>query len=101
MEQGPSEAKILPNVLKLGLPIPKAFLNAPSLSLGLEIYYEAYMDLCTTRGGMGDGPIPWHHAMDYAARCSMDEEQTDELWFYLTQMDEAWLKFQEKKSSRK
>lgn len=101
MEQGPTEAKILPNVIKLGLPIPKSIANAPSLSLGLEVFYEAYLDLCTTRGGMGDGPIPWHHAMAYAKAVGMEEEQAEELWYYVTQMDEAWLKYQEQKRTKK
>lgn len=59
------------------------------------------MDLCTTRGGMGDGPIPWNHAMDYAAHCGMDAEGADDLWYCITQMDEVWLKFQEQKRNRK
>jgi hypothetical protein len=39
--------------------------------------------------------------MQYAERVGFDNEQADELWYYLTQMDEAWLEHQEKKRNTK
>lgn len=74
--------------------------NAPELQLGLDVFYEAYMDLSSCRSGMGDGPIPWTVVMDYAQLQHMDEEMARELWFYITQMDEAWLTYQEKKRDK-
>ncbi len=89
--------KVLPNIIRLGLPLPKAVLEAQQVHEGLELYWEAFLDLSTCRGGMGDGPIPWNRAADYADRLEMDDEDFDEFWFFLTRMDECWLEFQDRK----
>lgn len=93
--------KVLPNILKLGLPLPKAVLEAPEVHEGLEFYWEAFMDLTTCRGGMGDGPIPWIHVATYAQIHDLDTEEFEDLWFYITQMDETWLEFQDRKRKQK
>lgn len=69
----------------------------PELALGLDIYWEAFQDLCTCRGGMGDGPIPWTIARDYADYLHMDDDEFEDLWFILSRMDEAWLDYQARK----
>lgn len=74
--------------------------EAPVLALGLDLYWEAFMDLCTCRGGMGDGPIPWTVAMEWADRNDLDEELTSDLWFLLNRMDETWLEHQAKEREK-
>lgn len=101
MKQGPSEKRILPNILRLGRPIPKAIAEAPTLSPGLELYMEAYSSLSTTRGGMGDGPIPWTAAMQYADRLGLDSEDAEELWYYVSEMDVTWSEYQTEKRAKK
>lgn len=72
----------------------------PDLDLGLDIYWEAFQDLCTCRSGMGDGPIPWTVARDYAGHLDMDDDEFEDLWFILSKMDEAWLAHQSRKRER-
>jgi hypothetical protein len=92
---------VLPNILRLGLPLPKAVMEAQEVHEGLEIYWEAFVDLSTCRGGMGDGPIPWNQAAIYADRLEMDDEEFDDFWFYISQMDDAWLDYQARKNKTK
>lgn len=81
--------------------MPKAIAEAPSLSPGLEIYMDAYSSLSTVRGGMGDGPIPWTAAMQYADRIGLDDEEAEEFWYYIAEMDETWGKHQEAQRGKK
>jgi len=62
------------------------------------LYYGAFFDLTTNRVGFGDGPIPWQAIEEYARLNYYDEEQKDDLHFYIAKMDEAFL---EKKRSEK
>lgn len=91
LEQGPVIKKILPNIIKLKLPIPKAIREAPVLQPGLGFYMEAYLDLATCRGGMGDGPIPWTAGIQYARWLDLDRDQTENFWYIITQVDEWYL----------
>lgn len=84
----------------MGLPLPKAAQDMPDLALGLELYWDAFLDLSTCRGGMGDGPIPWTVARQYAEQLDMDEDEFEEMWFILSRMDETWLKHQDKKREK-
>lgn len=61
---------------------------------------EAYSSLSTVRGGMGDGPIPWTAAMQYADRLGLEEEDAEELWYFVSEMDAAWGQFQEAKRAK-
>jgi hypothetical protein len=58
---------------------------------------QAYIDLATCRGGMGDGPVPWTAAMQWSKRNGLNRDQTDDLWFIISRMDEFWLEWREKK----
>lgn len=81
--------------------MPNAIANAPDLHLGLEAYFEAYMDLCSCRGGMGDGPIPWTAIHEYCQRLEFDEETCDDMLFYVRVMDDTWLAYQKEKRNSK
>jgi len=82
-----------------GREMPKRIANAPELRLGLEIYYAAFMDLCTSRTGMGDGPISWAVVNEYAKAYDFDEEQRDLLHHYVSALDTEYLKFVNKKTT--
>jgi hypothetical protein len=97
LEKAPALRKVLPNIIRMGLPLPKAAVETPELQVGLDFYMEAFIDLGTCRGGMGDGPIPWHHCMAYADNLELDQEETDDLWYIIAKLDEAWLEYQERK----
>lgn len=81
------------DALQWGTPIPEPIINQPEVQPGLEIYYEAFWALTTTRQlGMGCGPIPWTACQSYAEVCGFDEEQADDLWFFISSMDAVFLK---------
>ena len=82
-----------------GDPLPEKLANAPSILPGLEIYYQAFWDLSTTRQhGMGLGPIPWDKVEEYADRGLYNEEQRSALHFYIQRMDTLYLNKMNKKS---
>lgn len=92
---------MLPNLIKLRLPIPKKIQDAPSLSPGLELYWDAFEALNTCRSGMsGDGPIPWLAVRRYADHCDMDGQECDDLWFFMQRMDEAYQKLASSKRGK-
>lgn len=83
-------------------PLPDKVKNAPQLFLGLELYYFAFVDLCGDRQtGWGVGPIPWTAKQRYAEKHGFSEEQTEDLYFFLTEMDRAYIQYMEKKSKSK
>lgn len=91
--QAPIEQTIIKQCLRLGHPLPKRIQDAPQLQLGLELFYDAFWDLngCRTFG-MGMGPIPWTAIKDFAQAFEFDEEQFDDLYYYVRRMDDAYLK---------
>lgn len=71
--------------------------------MGLELFYGAFMDLTTCRGtGYGtEGPIPWTVVRQWADIHGLDEEQIEDLEYFIPRMDEAYLKFKTKKMTEK
>jgi len=102
LEQGPREKKILQDCYRQKRPIPSAIQNAPVLFLGLELYYDAFFDLQSCRSvGMAEGPISWISIYDYAARNQFSEGQHDDLHYFISRMDAAYLKHREKESKKR
>ncbi len=73
--------------------------NAPSLFMGLELFWEAYADLSTCRPVSFGGPlpIPWSAIRDYAEAHDFDEEQAETLELLVRRMDSEFLKWHEAK----
>lgn len=66
--------------------------------MGLEMYFGAFLDLTSCRAiGMGLGPIPWTAINQYARAYDYSDEQEDDLQFYITRMDHAYLEWVNKK----
>lgn len=78
--------------------MPKRIAEAPELRIGLELYYSAFMDLCTSRQGFGDGPISWSTVNEYAKAYGLDDEQSEYLQFYISRMDIAYMQHVNKKT---
>lgn len=98
LEQGGVEEFILKNVAREGLPIPKRIANAPILKQGLELYFEAFFSLCSCRVvGMSLGEIPWISIRQYCVMVGLCEEQTEDMHFFIQQMDREYLKFMKNK----
>lgn len=90
---------VLTQAMKTGV-IPPKIADAPQLRFGLELYYSAFMDLVTTRGGWGDSPIPFGAILDWARAAELDEVQVEDLQFYVSKLDEAYLDHVRKKAPK-
>lgn len=86
--------------MKEGLPLPKKIAEAPELRLGLELYFQAYLDLMTARSGLGDGPISWTAIAEYAKVNEFDDEQREDLQYHVTMMDAAHTKWARSKQPK-
>lgn len=84
-------------------PLPEKIANAPELMLGLELYYSAFWDLTTCRqlGFGAAGAIPWSAIKDYAVAFDFDEEQAEDLFYFIRKMDNAYLEFYKPKEEKK
>ena len=58
----------------------------------------AFMDLVACRPGWGDGPIPFTAIMDYARAFDFDMEQAEDLQYYVSALDEAYMGHVRRKS---
>lgn len=101
LEQGPLESKILDNVVRFKLPIPDKIANAPDLEIGLDLYWNAFATLTTSRQvGMGMGPISWESMIGYCVINEIEGEQRDDLIYLLNKMDGEYLKQSSKKAPK-
>ena len=83
-------------------PLPEKMQNAPELYMGLVLYYSAFVELSPDRAiGFGLGPIPWTARQLYAEKNGFSEEQTEDLHFFIVEMDKVYLDYMEKKSEAK
>ena len=88
--------------MREGLPLPNRMQNAPELTLGLGIYYNAFTNLSTSRPlGMAEGPIPWHIIEQYCEKLQLSPEQNDDMHFLIREMDGAYLGYRERNRSGK
>jgi hypothetical protein len=86
------------------MPLPKGILDAPQLHEWLELYWWAYQDLSTCRPAGGFGglfPIPWTAVKDYAEANDLDQDQTEDLVYFVRRMDTEFLRWYEKKHGNK
>ena len=73
-------------------PIPDVMANAPELGLGLEFFYEAFLELSTCRAvGFGVGPIPWVAMDRYARRYGVAGEDFDRFRQLIRALDEVFM----------
>jgi hypothetical protein len=89
---------ILEQCYRQRLPLPDALQNAPELHFGLELYFISFLELSTCRalGPGGEGGVSWLAISDYADRNKFSEEQREDLFFYMHEMDKAYLAHQAK-----
>ena len=74
-------------------PLPDAIRNAPELGLGLDFFYQAFLDLNRDRTGMGDGPIAWTTIEEYGRLSGLDEDDRDDLHFFVELLDSEFRGF--------
>lgn len=99
LEQGPTEATIIKASMVGGFPLPTKIANAPQLSLGLELYMQAFTDLTSCRAGTynSEGPIPWSAIQHWASVRGLSDEQFSDTCFMIGEMDEVYLSFKTRK----
>lgn len=98
LEQAGVEKMIIRQCLADGLPLPERMQNAPSLWLGLELYWAAFWDLTTCRAaGWSVAPIPWNSIKEYGEMLELDEEQTESLFYLVRAMDNAYMDYRARK----
>ena len=69
--------------------------------LGMELYYNAFAELSTCRQqGMGPAPIPFTAILDYSRCFEFDPEQSDDLFFFVRELDRAFLDYHKEKADR-
>lgn len=99
MEQGPTEKTIVEQCVRQRLPLPDKIANAPELAFGLDVFYIAFMDLTSCRGsGYGtEGPISWLVINQYADAKEFEDEQREDLFYFVQQLDMVYLNYKTKK----
>lgn len=82
--------------------IPDSLLNEPELLPGLDLYYEAFWELCPDRqmGMSGVGPIPYSSIRDYCLDWELNEELTLNMKKLVRKMDGMFLEWQENKAKQ-
>lgn len=92
-ELAPHEQAIAKQAMQAGQPLPDRIANAPELEPGLQLYLQAFFDLDSERShGSGITSIPWSSISNYAQAFDFDEEQTEDLYFFVRRLDSEHLK---------
>ncbi len=79
--------------MRAGLPLPERIANAPELQEGLQLYLQAFFDLDSERShALAPTAIPFTSVAAYARAFKFDEEQTEDLVFFIRRMDTEHLK---------
>ena len=96
------EASLILQAEISGNPLPKKIAEKPQLSFGLELYWQAFLELNTCRpGGFGVCPIPWSVIRDYAETFMFDSDQEEALYFHVRALDNVFMKYHEDKINSK
>lgn len=98
---GGQEKSIIEICFREGLPLPDEIANAPQVLWGLELYFSAYLDLGYSRSGLGDGGIPWHRVEQYARMNKFSDEQTDDLHYYVRELDDCYAQYRKAEKENK
>lgn len=92
LDMGPVEQAIAKQAMRAGNELPDRIANAPELINGLQLYLQAFFDLDSERShAMAPTPIPWRAMAEYANVFKFDEEQTEDLFYFLRAMDSKHL----------
>jgi hypothetical protein len=103
LEQGPTEKTIIEQCIRQRMPLPDRIKNAPSLNLGLDLFYLAFLELnsCRALGYGSEGPVPWLAIKDFCAFYNIVDEQCEDLFFHVQRLDQAYLEFRNRKTQDK
>lgn len=66
-----------------------------------EFYIEAFRELSTCRlGGMGLTPIPFSAILEYSRMVGLDQEDTDDLLYFIRKMDNMFITLENSKHGK-
>jgi hypothetical protein len=89
----PIEQSIAKQAMRAGNPLPNRIANAPELINGLQLYLVAFFDLDSERSHSTSlSPIPWTSIYQYSQAFNLDEEQTEDLFYFVKRLDSEHLK---------
>jgi len=74
--------------------LPKIIAEAPELLLGLDFFYNAFLDLMEDR--TVNGFIPWTCIHDYCKAHGYDRETTEDVVYFVKELDRTLHQHQEK-----
>lgn len=101
LEQEPVEKRIIEQCLRENREFPEKIKNAPSLSIGLELFFHAWLELGSCRlSVMEEGPIPWTAISQYAKDYGIVGELYEDLVYYVRVLDNAYLRFKREKAEK-
>jgi len=92
------EENLTKQAKRMGQPIPDRIKNKPKLTTGLNLYYDAFLELQFDRGQ--NDRIPWSIIVKYAEYYDFDEIQTERLIYFIRKLDEVFIKRLNKKRSK-
>ncbi len=79
--------------------IPERIQNAPDLFMGLELTFNAFIELNTCRNtGWSAGPIPSWAIDEFADRADLNEDEIEDLHYHMRMMDGEFLKYSARKN---
>lgn len=82
--------------------LPDQIKNAPILEDWMLFYFDAFHELGTDRQfGFQAGPIPMSSLFLYVDRYDFSEDDAEDFFFIIRQMDNHFLKEQERKAKSK
>jgi len=82
--------------------LPDRIQNAPDLFLGLELHFQAFIELNTCRNtGWSAGPIPSWAIYEFADREDLNEDESEDLHYHMRTMDGEFLKYSARKNKEK
>ena len=96
---GKDEEFIIKQSKLFNKPIPNSILNAPLLRIDLELFYEAFNMLNTSRNLFegGIGYIPYNVISCFCKDENIIGETREDVFYYIQMMDNAYVQYQSKK----
>jgi hypothetical protein len=99
---GQAEQRIIRQCYARRKSLPDRIEHAPDLLLGLELYFNAFTELNTCRNsGWGAGPIPSWCIGEYCDRLGLTPDESEDMYYHIRKLDEAFLKYNARKNKEK
>ena len=97
---GKDERTLLEMSKRQNMPLPERIKNAPDLLPGLELYYDAFKHLTTSRQiGQGClGPIAYKAISDYCQAEGIEGDMREDMLYHIEHLDAAYMSWQTNKA---